>query len=154
MGANAFALIVTGAVLSVVTGTVNLSKLPDSMTILSLGNNGLEGSPDLATLNPHLQQLFLSGNRFTNPLTFSHLAHGFQILYVDGNEYRGRLPSLKELPTTMQLFSLMDNNFCGSTTFEKNQTTWCPNFDVRNVCANSVSAMVDCEKGILVCSSC
>jgi len=62
------------------TGTIDLTKLPQGLQELHLGNNRLTGTIDLTTLPQGLQGLHLYSNQLTGPIELTKLPQRLQII--------------------------------------------------------------------------
>jgi len=100
------------------TGTIDLSKLPQGLQELYLHNNQLTGPVDLTKLPQGLQELYLNDNRLTGPLNLTKLPQGLQVLNLSDNRLTGPL-NLTKLPQGLRRLYLQNNQLTGPVDLTK-----------------------------------
>jgi hypothetical protein len=90
------------------TGHVDLTHLPATLTRLNLDNNMLQGPVDLTKLPATLTQLFLFQNHLTGPVDLTQLPASLTQLYVSSNELAGAVDVTK-LPAPLTVLALSCN---------------------------------------------
>ena len=104
--------------ISNLTGSIDLTQLPEGMQKLSLGNNKFTGEIDLTQLPDGMNMLFLDCNRLTGEVNLTHLPEGMQRLHLEYNQLRGEV-DLAHLPNAMEFLSLVRNQFSGPLVIKK-----------------------------------
>ena len=94
------------------TGSVDLTHLPDGMEHLSLHHNQLTGEVDLTYLPGGLQNLYLDNNLLTGKIDLTKLPEGMQELDLRNNQFTGEV-DLTYLPEEVQELHLSNNLFTG-----------------------------------------
>jgi hypothetical protein len=98
------------------SGTIAFGKdllVFSKLRILNLNENQLSGSLDLTCLPPSLSLLDLSCNSFTGPIDLTKLPTGLTYLSLQRNRLSGTL-DLSRLPTPLITLTLSDNCFSGT----------------------------------------
>ncbi len=67
------------------TGPVDLTQLPRSLTYLDLGNNQLTGAVDLTQLPAALEQLYMDQNQLTGAVDLTKLPTTLAVLSLHQN---------------------------------------------------------------------
>ena len=94
------------------TGSVNLTQLPEGMQSICLNNNELSGEIDLAHLPDGMDGISLEDNQLTGEIDLTHLPDGMRELHLGGNELTGEI-DLTHLPKRMKELSLNNNQLSG-----------------------------------------
>ena len=76
--------------LSKLTGSVDLTHLPEGFQVIDLQNNGLTGEIDLAYLPKGMKKQHLSDNQLTGVIDFTQLPDEIYYLDIENNELTGR----------------------------------------------------------------
>ena len=97
---------------SKMTGSVDLARLPDGMTELSLDNNVLTGEIDLTHLPGGMTELSLYDNQLTGEIDLTNLPKGMTLLCLNSNQLTGKI-YLNQLPSCMRKLYLNSNQFIG-----------------------------------------
>ena len=92
------------------TGSADLTHLPEGMESLSLNNNTLTGEIDLTSLPDGMIHLYLCNNYFTGEIDLTQLPHRMTTLFLNNNQLSGSLV-IKNLPPKMGLIDLQVNQF-------------------------------------------
>ena len=95
---------------STVTGSVDLTRLPNGMKYLSFADNELIGEIDLAHLPDRMVHLSLSRNEFTGEIDLTQLPEGIKYLYLSHNQLSGSL-FIRNLPQSMIILVVIGNHF-------------------------------------------
>ena len=95
------------------TGSVDLTQLPEGMQRLYLQNNQLIGDIDLTQLPKGMKYLFLVSNELTGEIDLTRLPDGMQCLYLENNSFTGQI-DLTQLPNEMKYLFLENNQLSGS----------------------------------------
>ena len=103
---------------SKLTGSVDLTQLPEGMRHLHLNNNQLTGEIDLTHLPDEMKELFLQNNQLTGEIDLTRLPGCLRNLYLNNNQITGSL-DLTNLPDGM-LHLYLDNNRFGGSFIAKN----------------------------------
>ena len=74
---------------SKLTGSIDLTNLPDEMKCLLLSCNTFTGEIDLAGLPEGMKNLYLSRNEFTGEINLTHLPDGMEYLSLNNNRLSG-----------------------------------------------------------------
>ena len=90
------------------TGEIDLTQLPNGMEFLSLFDNHLAGKVDLAHLPYKIQYLFLENNKLTGDIDLTKLPDGIQLLKLGNNQLTGEI-DLTQLPDRMEKLHLSNN---------------------------------------------
>ena len=93
-------------------GEIDLAHLPDGMKSLTLHNNQLTGGVDLAHLPDGMKSLTLPSNQFTGGVDLTHLPDEVGFLSLQNNRFTGEI-NLTRLPARMYDLNLRNNRFTG-----------------------------------------
>ena len=96
----------------IMTGSVDLTHLPERTQILNLENNNLTGEIDLTQLPDRMKCLNLGDNRLTGEIDLTHLPDGMAGLFLSNNQLSGEI-DLAHLPKSMLRIVLNDNQLSG-----------------------------------------
>jgi hypothetical protein len=94
------------------TGTMDLTKLPASLTQLFLTHNQLSGGVDLTKLPASLNRLDLDGNQLTGAVDLTRLPASLTQLILRQNQLTG-VVDLTQLPATLKYLDLAQNHLSG-----------------------------------------
>jgi hypothetical protein len=108
------------------TGHVDLTKLPASLSKLGLAINQLTGPVNLTKLPVSLTTLSLSCNELTGPVDLTKLPASLTILWLNDNNLTGPV-DLTALPASLRLLSLPRN--AGLTGVWRGDKPWSFSFD-------------------------
>ena len=97
---------------SELTGSVDITSLPDGIECMSLGGNQLMGEIDLTQLPKRMKQLILTSNQLTGGIDLTHLPDGMGHIYLSDNQLSGEI-NLTQLPEEMKNLALSNNQFSG-----------------------------------------
>ena len=97
---------------SKLTGTADLTQLPEGMQELDLRDNQLTGELDLTQLPGSMLRLYLYSNRFSGEINLTKLPDGMSWLSLSDNQLTGEI-DLTHLPEGMCWLSLGDNQLTG-----------------------------------------
>ena len=97
---------------SKLTGTVDLTHLPEGIKYIALYRNQLTGEVELTKLPDKMKSLYLHNNRFTGEINLSHLPDGMECLYLGKNQLRGEI-DFRQLSKSMRELSLDNNQLTG-----------------------------------------
>jgi hypothetical protein len=100
------------------TGHVDLTKLPATLTMVELSYNALEGRVDLTRLPPTLAVLHLGHNQLEGTIDLTQLPETLTELYLFCNRLSGPI-DLTALPATMTRLRLGDNKLSGHVDLSK-----------------------------------
>uniref|UniRef100_A0A7S1LZM3 Leucine-rich repeat-containing N-terminal plant-type domain-containing protein n=1 Tax=Neobodo designis TaxID=312471 RepID=A0A7S1LZM3_NEODS len=100
------------------TGTVDLTQLPDNLRQLDLSANNFHGEVDLTLLPSQLTWLDLNGNHFNGTVNLTQLPTTLQYLDLDTNDFSGTV-DLAHLPNALNWLDLHHNNFGGTVDLMK-----------------------------------
>ena len=103
---------------SKMTGSVDLTHLPEEMTHLDLQNNQLTGEVDLTQLPKGMKQLDLQSNNLTGEIILTHLPDGMNGLFLYNNQLTGEI-DLTCLPGGMECLFLRNNQLSGSVVIQR-----------------------------------
>ena len=92
------------------TGEINLTHLPDGMENLCLANNQISGTLDLTHLPDGMKLLLLASNQLTGEIDLTHLPDGMEYLYLHNNQLSGPLV-IQKIPPKMKMIDLEENHF-------------------------------------------
>ena len=92
------------------TGEINLTLLPDTMIILALYSNQLSGEIDLTQLPGGMAWLYLDHNQFTGEIDLTHLPDAIKLLHLNHNQLSGSLIARK-LPPGLCTIDVRVNHF-------------------------------------------
>ena len=95
------------------TGSVDLTQLPEGLQVLDLRNNNLTGEIDLTQLPDRMNFLNLSNNQLTGEINLKQLPSCMRELHLNNNHLTGEI-DLTRLPDGMTELSLEKNRFSGS----------------------------------------
>ena len=94
------------------TGSVDLTQLPDGMEYLHLQNDNLSGEIDLTRLPEKMSTLYLNINQLTGEIDLTQLPDGMSCIKLNNNYLKGEI-DLTRLPDGIRLLYLNDNNLSG-----------------------------------------
>ena len=94
------------------TGTVDLTRLPPDLEILSLRYTLLSGTIDLEHLNTKLEWLLLTYSAFSGSVTFNNLPATLSRLDLNNNALSGEI-DLYGVPDTLEEINIAGNYFSG-----------------------------------------
>ena len=94
------------------TGSVDLTQLPDGMQKLCCSSTELKGEIDLEHLPKGMVNLSLENNQLTGEIILTHLPDGMQRLLLNNNQFTREI-DLTRLPAGMKFLSLENNQFTG-----------------------------------------
>ena len=97
---------------SKLTGSVDLTQLPDGMKFFLLNNHNMTGEIDLTQHPDGMKELHLSENQLTGEIDLTRLPGGMEILALDKNKLTGGI-DLTKLPDEMQRLLLYNNELTG-----------------------------------------
>mmetsp|Transcript_33726 Transcript_33726/g.52746 ORF Transcript_33726/g.52746 Transcript_33726/m.52746 type:complete len:262 (-) Transcript_33726:31-816(-) len=100
------------------SGSIDLCHLPATMVTLMLYNNRLRGTVNLENLPSSMKLVVLKLNRFVGELCFTKLPENLRVLDVAENKFSG-VVDLTSLPCEMTQIVLHNNDFSGETDFSK-----------------------------------
>jgi Leucine-rich repeat (LRR) protein len=95
------------------SGTVDLTQLPQSLQLLHLGSNQLSGDVNLAQLPQSLRELWLYNNQLSGVCNLTQLPQSLQTLRLDSNQLSGTV-DLTLLPQSLQQLDLCYNLLSGT----------------------------------------
>ena len=95
---------------SELTGSVDLTHLPDVMESLCVSGNQLTGEIDLTRLPGEMESVYLDNNHFTGEIDLAHLPHEMEYLYLSRNRLSGSL-FIWNLPPRMSFIDMRFNHF-------------------------------------------
>ena len=98
-----------------VTGSLELRYVPPKVKVLfpiCLVASRLTGSADLTQLPEGMQNLSLSKNRFTGEIDLTQLPEGMYMMYLNNNQLTGEI-DLTQLPEGMYSMYLNNNQLTG-----------------------------------------
>ena len=93
-------------------GTIDLRWLPETLQVVSVAFNCLEGSVDFKRLPGALVELYISHNELTGVLSLDNLPGNLRELIIDHNRFSGRVTA-ESLPKSMTSMCLSHNAFSG-----------------------------------------
>ena len=76
---------------SKLTGTADLTKLPDGIQVLDLRNNQLTGELDITQLPESMLDLCLSGNQFSGEIDLTNLPVSLRRRSLGNNHFTGEI---------------------------------------------------------------
>ena len=103
-------------------GSIELTQLPSMVHDLSLNRNQFTGEVDLRSLSPKMRSLMIVHNRLHGTVNLAHLPASMQTLYLGHNTFSGEL-DLSSLPETLTSLRVDTNNFFRY--FESFAHSWC-----------------------------
>ena len=92
------------------SGEIDLTHLSDRMYYLNLENNNLTGKIDLTQLPDGMGHLNLSNNHLSGEIDVTHLPSGMERLFLNHNQLAGPL-FITRVPQWMKMIDLRGNNF-------------------------------------------
>ena len=95
------------------TGSVDLTSLPDGMESLSLNYNQLTGGIDLTQLPKEMQKLHLYNNKLTGGIDLTQLPDRMSSIFFSNNEFTGEIDAT-HLPDEMEYLIFNNNKLSGS----------------------------------------
>ena len=98
---------------SKLTGSVDLTCLPEGMQTLRLNDHQLSGEIDLTQLPVRMCNLELKDNQLTGEIDLTHLPGSLSRLFLTSNQLSGKV-DLTHLPYGMVYLHLENNQFAGS----------------------------------------
>ena len=111
-------LIISSCGTSKLTGSVDLSQLPDRIYGFSLSDNQLTGEIDLTRLPERIHGLSLEKNQLTGEINLSNLPDEMDFLNLESNHFTGEI-DFTHLPGGMKYLSLENNQFTGSLVMKR-----------------------------------
>jgi hypothetical protein len=121
------------------SGHVDLTVLPATLTALSLIQNQLSGHVDLTKLPPTLRELSLYENAgLTGAVDLTKLPATLKVLRLDNNQLTGPV-DLTQLPATLQTLDLEQNQLAGAVDLASLPAT----LEQLWLCFNQLSGPVD-----------
>ena len=103
---------------SQLTGSVDLSQLPEGMQKLCLSNTELKEGIDLAHLPKIMETLSLENNRLTGEIDLTRLPDAMYKVYLHNNQLSGEI-DLTHLPDGMHYLNFSGNQLTGSLVIQK-----------------------------------
>ena len=94
------------------TGSIDLTRLPDGMEELNLRGHKLTGEVDLTQLPDGMNDLYLHNNQLTGEIDLTRLPDGMETLGLKNNQLTGEV-DLTRLPDGMSELNLDNNNLTG-----------------------------------------
>ncbi len=104
--------------LNPLTGHVDLTALPATLTTLILNNNALSGAADLSRLPATLTALVLNNNQLTGAVDLTKLPASLTVVNLTENELTGAV-DLTKLPATLTRLCLGQNKLTGAIDLTK-----------------------------------
>ena len=95
---------------SKMTGSVDLTHLPEEMTHLDLQDNQLTGEIDLTQLPDVMSGLYLYNNKLTGEIDLTCLPGRMECLFLRINQLSGSVV-IRRLPQGMKMIDLRENHF-------------------------------------------
>ena len=100
------------------TGSIDLSQLPEDMEVMRLNENQLTGEIDLTHLPSGMRTLFLQNNNLTGEIDLTQLPERMRCLYLGYNQLTGEI-DLTLLPDEMKYLFLQINQLTGSLVIQR-----------------------------------
>ena len=98
-------------------GTLDTSKLPQSLNLFDIPNNFFTGSVDLRTLPPQITKFIVKSNQFSGSIFLDALPSALQELNMSSNNLSGEI-SLEHLPACLLSLELARNALTGGISLE------------------------------------
>ena len=95
------------------TGSVDLTQLPEGMQKLYLCRTAIKGEINLEHLPKDMEDLSLQSNQLTGEINLTHLPERMERLFLQNNQFKGEI-DLAHLPSAMKSLSLENNLLSGS----------------------------------------
>ena len=99
------------------SGTFDFAELPSHLVVCDISDNSFHGSADFTNLPAGLTELELRSNNFTGTLSPTALPKGLAVLGLNDNSFHGSL-QFSTLPRSMYEFRASDNEFSGTLDWE------------------------------------
>mmetsp|Transcript_20054 Transcript_20054/g.31423 ORF Transcript_20054/g.31423 Transcript_20054/m.31423 type:complete len:241 (-) Transcript_20054:20-742(-) len=98
---------------NVLSGTLDLTALPDGLTQLLLSDNEYSGEIDLTTLPSQLRELDVSNNKIWGTINVTNLPSGMKKLHLNDNRFEGST-DFGNLPESLWMFDVANTNLEGT----------------------------------------